>query len=81
MPSTIPAARRQTRPNVTLVGALTGARLTGVPQWAVAEEAGISPSLLSMIARGRARATDENARAIAAALGQPVHELFPSVAE
>jgi len=50
------------------------------PGWAVAAEAGISPSLLSMITRGGARATEANARAIAKALGRDPSELFPGVA-
>ena len=72
---TIPAARR-VRP---LARALTEAQAAGVPQWAVAEEAGISPALLSMIARGRTRATPEVATAIAQALGCPVGDLFPGL--
>jgi transcriptional regulator with XRE-family HTH domain len=71
--TTIPAARR-VRP---LARALTEARAAGVPQWAVAEEAGISPGLLSTIARGKASATDTVAEAVARALGRPVRELFP----
>lgn len=50
----IPAARRVP----PLRRALEAARSAGVPQWAVAEEAHISPSLLSMVARGRVRATE-----------------------
>jgi hypothetical protein len=50
-----------------------------VPAWAVADTAQISASLLSMIARGHVRVTDENARAIAQALGRSVRELFPDV--
>lgn len=75
----IPAAR-QVRPNVKLLRALGEARTLGVPQWAVALEAGISPSLLSMIVRGGAPATEANQRAIARALGRDdVDELFPGV--
>lgn len=72
----IPAARC-VRLHVPLARALAEARALGVPSYAVAEAAGISPALLSMITRGRARATDENASAIAAALGRPVGEVFP----
>jgi hypothetical protein len=60
-----------------LARALAEARALGVPSYAVAEEAGISASLLSMMTRGRARVTDENAVAIAAALGRTVAEVFP----
>ncbi len=77
MPPTIPAARQLRPPNVNLIAALTGAKLLGVPAYLVAREAGVSPALLSMIARGRARVTPANARAIAAALGRNVTELFP----
>lgn len=73
--TTIPAARR-VRP---LARALTEAREAGVPQWAVAEEAGISPALLSMISRGRVPVSASAAEGIARALGRDVAELFPSV--
>jgi hypothetical protein len=73
----IPAARR-VRPNVALAKALGEARAVGVPGWAVAAEAGISPSLLSMITRGGARVTEANALAIARALGRSAGELFPA---
>ena len=74
----IPAAQ-ELRPNVALLSALAEARAFGVPAYAVAAAAEISPALLSMIARGRARATEPNARAIGKALGRPAHELFPGV--
>jgi transcriptional regulator with XRE-family HTH domain len=74
----IPAAQ-EVRPNVALLTALAEARAFGVPQYAVASAAEISPALLSMIARGRARATQAHARAIAKALGREVSELFPTV--
>jgi hypothetical protein len=62
-----------------LAVALGEARALGVPAWAVAAEAGISASLLSMIVRGTARVTEGNAIGIANALGRPAHELFPDV--
>jgi hypothetical protein len=40
-------------------------------------EAGVSPSLLSMIVRGRVPASENNAAAVARALGKPQSELFP----
>jgi hypothetical protein len=75
--ASIPASR-QVRPNVALAKALGEARAVGVPGRAVAAEAGISPSLLSMITRGAARVTDANALAIARALGRNAGELFPA---
>ena len=77
--STIPAADH-VRPNLALLHALTEARGFGVPAYAVASAAGVSPALLSMIARGRVRATDQNAHAIAQALGRSTAELFPAAA-
>jgi hypothetical protein len=74
--SNIPAARQTRRRNIPLAKALAEARALGVPQWAVAAEAQISPGLLSMIVRGAARATDANQQAIAAALGRRREELF-----
>jgi hypothetical protein len=74
----IPAARRVC-PNLALAKALGEARVLGVPAWAVAAEAGISPALLSMILRGAARVTEANAYAIARALGREADELFPGV--
>jgi transcriptional regulator with XRE-family HTH domain len=71
--TTIPAARR-VRP---LARALSQARLMGIPAWAVAEEAGVSEALLSMIANGRTPATDSAADAIARALGRSTRDLFP----
>jgi hypothetical protein len=71
--TTIPAARR-VRP---LARALEEASAAGVPRWAVAEEAGISQALLSMLARGRTPVTDASAEAVARALGRPVRDLFP----
>lgn len=73
MQTMIPAARRVS----PLTRALEEARAAGIPQWAVAEEAGISPALLSMVARGRIRATRSSCEAIARALGRQVSELFP----
>ena len=70
---TIPAARR-VRP---LDRALSEARAAGIPARAVAEEAGISASLLSIIANGRAAVTPRTAEALARALGREVAELFP----
>ncbi len=69
----IPAARQLT----ALGQALRQTRALGVPDWAVAREAGISPALLSMVASGTVRATDQTAKAVSRALGRPIHELFP----
>lgn len=78
MTTAIPAAAaRYGRPNMELAHALAEARLTGVPAYRVAMAANVSPSLLSMIVRGVARATDETRAAIAAALGRDQAELFP----
>lgn len=73
--ATIPAARH-VRP---LTRALTRARAIGIPQYAIAAEAGISESLLSMISNGRVPATPEVARRVASALGEPVAHLFPEL--
>lgn len=76
----IPAADH-VRPNVSLLRALAEARAVyRVPAYAIAAAADISPGLLSMMARGRVRATERNAVEIARALGRPVDELFPGVA-
>jgi transcriptional regulator with XRE-family HTH domain len=71
--TTIPAARR-VRP---LSRALTELQALGIPAWAVAEEAGISPALLSMVARGRTSVSPSTAEAIGRALGRDPSELFP----
>ena len=42
----------------------------------VAKKAGIDPSIFSYIKRGRMRPTDEEEKAIAAALGMEVRDLF-----
>jgi hypothetical protein len=73
----VPAAKAL-RPNVPLLQALTEARAYGVPAYAVAAAARISPALLSGIARGKVRVTPANATAISRALGRDdVRELFP----
>jgi len=71
--ATIPAARR-VRP---ITRALSVARAAGVPQYAIAAEAGISEALLSMISHGDAPATPEVAKRIAQALGCSPRDLFP----
>jgi transcriptional regulator with XRE-family HTH domain len=74
LPTTIPAAAQLT----PLRRALNMVRANaGIPAAAVARHADISPSLLSMIASGAARATPDVAERIAAALGLPVEDLFP----
>jgi hypothetical protein len=70
-------AAQEVRPNVALLTALAEARAFGVPAYAVASAADISASLLSMIARGRVRATPTNQAGISRALGRDVRELFP----
>ena len=69
----IPAAARVS----PLARVLTEVRSHGIPAWAVAEEAGISPALLSKVSRGRVPATPDTAEAVARALGRSVGELFP----
>jgi transcriptional regulator with XRE-family HTH domain len=76
----IPAAVCVPPINEPLARAIGEARAVGVPGYAIAEYAGISPALLSMIVRGRARATDATARSIARALDRDPSDLFPDVA-
>ncbi len=71
----IPAARQVT----PFARALEIARAVGVPAWAIAQEAGISESLVSQLSRGRVPATPETAVAIARALGGDPRALFPDV--
>jgi transcriptional regulator with XRE-family HTH domain len=54
--------------NIRLVGKLTAERLRGRFAYQIAAAAGISAPLLSMIAHGHVRPTDEVALRIAAAL-------------
>jgi transcriptional regulator with XRE-family HTH domain len=49
-------------------------------QKAVAEAAGVNPSILSGIVRGWYNADDDQKKAIAKALHRKVHDLFPEVA-
>lgn len=75
--SGIPAARR-VRPNFALTHVLAAAKAFGVPRYAVAHEAGISPARLSAFTTGAAKPNAKQAQAIADALGGlPVEELFP----
>jgi transcriptional regulator with XRE-family HTH domain len=71
----IPAGRR-IRP---LDRALAQARAAGIPQRCVAEEAGISVSLLSQIVHGHAPVTPSTAAALARALGREPADLFPGL--
>ena len=75
MALTISAARR-VRP---LSRALRRARAEGIPQYAVAAEAGISAPYLSLIASGQMQPALTTAERIAAALGESVGELFPEL--
>jgi len=71
----IPAAARLS----PLQRALAEARAAGCPQWAVADTAGISRSMLSRAASGESGVSERTAHAIAAALGRPVDSLFPEL--
>jgi hypothetical protein len=66
------------QPNVELAAALLGLKLRGECAYEVAERAGISPWLLSRITWGHVQPKEEVAHAIAAAVGRPYRELFPS---
>ena len=66
--------RREAR--VGLERALLEARNQGVPQWAVAKEAGIHPATLTNIMRGRENVTIEVAQRISDALGRSRDRLF-----
>jgi transcriptional regulator with XRE-family HTH domain len=73
--ATIPAARF-VRP---ITRALNEARAAGIPAYAIARAADVSPGLLSRISSGQLPATPATAEAIAGALGRPRRELFPEV--
>ena len=78
----VPAAGQvQRRPNVPLIMALARAKAVGVPAWAIAAQASISASRLSLAAHGRVQVTPQHGAAIARALGMAVSELFPEVVE
>lgn len=71
----IPAANRLS----PLARALSEARAAGCPQWAVADAAGISRSMLSRAASGESGVSERTAQAVASALGRAVDELFPGL--
>jgi hypothetical protein len=60
-----------------LARALAIARAAGIPARCVAEEAGISPALLSMVASGTVPATEATREGLARALGCSEKDLFP----
>jgi transcriptional regulator with XRE-family HTH domain len=70
-----PAASRLT----PLRRALNLVRAQGIPQRAVAAEAGVPPSLLTMIASGERLPTPDVAARIASALGLEPEQLFPGL--
>lgn len=72
----IPPAARRLHP---LRRALNVARDQGIPARAVAEEAGVSPALLSLAANGAYKPNPEHAEHIARALGVRVENLFPEL--
>lgn len=51
-------------------------RESGKDSQDIAKKAGVDPSILSYVKRGRMRPTDEEEKAIADALGLPVRKLF-----
>jgi transcriptional regulator with XRE-family HTH domain len=71
-----PAAKTVPAPNDALARVLEEARTDGVYSYQVADAAGISAPLLSLLTKGRRQATPEVARAVADALGVPVETVF-----
>lgn len=55
--------------------------LARMPAWKIAQEAGISPTVLSRIVSGQRRASPDEQRALARVLEETVEELFGGVPE